>query len=1811
MTFKLFPKAWLILAALVLLIPSQTPAIFPDLVPHDVQSLGVIETVSHDGNRARLRFQLGSLERYNIPNRASYHFWLLSAPGNTPRINMVSAVWWAIEEDGTRHGPFDMEEESEWGPLPDIPRRVRPSHVGSFRGFGMNRADFNPIHNSTRMVGSTRVPFVTLIEEAEFDLDIGGSARPRLPEVPLVQFDPYGMQIVTMLAANAPQYAQTYQMPEPIEEVESLTGWSEMLGEAVSRDLAWFSRLPRPGVYRIDLETLRRLGIDPLEFPVEDLRFFVGGREIPVLVENLRNGLMAGNSRIVFYAHKDADARKPYIPFWILGADGTSPPLRASIEAPTSRVLESAPAPGKTRIEIFEPNVYHHTLPLHGPNLKWASGLVQPRGFHEMEFQLAEIPGDATSQLTVWLSNMNARATTEFELYVNGNRVHVGSTRGIRVQEERVELPNRLLRSGTNTVALANREMPEGTELSPMFFLSARLDLATNSLGLLPHQILSVERASNTALGMQLPLFGSSDGSGVLLDISDPYRPVYTRMTTSRIGGTQIHTSITASIHRNPRFVHSQGNTMYRLPELEPARAPRSLLDDDPVDYLVIYHDSLHDSIQPLLDFRRRDRAVSAYRISDIYAAFSHGDLAYESIHKMIRHAFAHRQGIRLQEVLLVGEGSEYWWELTHARDDVTENMIPIFGWADPRIRIRGDDGYSLAVGDGPLSDVEIGRISVNTPEELDVIVKKLINYETSPPIGPWLSRNVFVTDEQPEFDRVVGEIVDKSFTGPNIPIYLSLNQFPYEDYFRGFWRKRSSVMTDRLIDTWNRGARTITYMGHGGPNLWSSNRIMHLRDVDHIDTQGRFPFLIAGSCDTGWVDYPVEPVKSSLAEEFLRSERGGVIAAYIPIDGTSSYEHNFLLTALFDAKFRHEIRDVGTLTLLSKVNYFLQRNNPSVTNQYLLMGDPATKLAPDPEPLAVRAEPRILLTRTDGSLTVSATPGEMEWGLAKVELLDPRSRPVSSARARVTDGAFTVDLEIPRQMERGVYRVVALAHNEANGEIHSGMVNIPVVDASMRLSWETSVPDERLFPSGTQVDLTLRIENVSEIDVNGAILQVRAVEGNTEISRGLISIAAGETFVRGFQPRLPPGLYTLEARLFASLADLEEERDPLAEGFVRLRGATSEMPLLALSEADVKVDRVTTEGNSKVNMRLYNMTSRRIDDHRALLRRVVGTEAGGLGQVATLPTIPPEVGVDFSFTTEHPLEPGEITFALDVLSPVRQDNLEDAEESIVYTRVQRLVFDHELGVGPDLEIVEGSFALEDENPLAGLTSHARFVVRNAGDVPMERVRGRLYIDEPHIAENEAKNSVPWATRNEIPRLDPGETHEFRLRWDPDNSTPNDLTLFAVVESQGNLVDINPLNNIAQREVRLRRPPNLAIDHGGIEFSHTLIRPHERVMVSVPYANTSDLDFLREFRITAHASSLAGGRTRILNHRIDSLYAGESGSLQFEWRVEPGQSMLEVDINEDREYLESTYEDNVSRRQFLHLLDADWFVHPGEEWNFDNFQELGLHEGLMLDPRGGITPTMRPVTSTIEKNFNQEYLVDGKVGKSRDVDNRWGLEGGGLYLSYDESADPVTFRFPLHEGGYHTNLYDLHVVHIGNHLSEQKSGHFNFRVGDEKDFTLHTPSRFGKEYLGRYRLRGNHLEITFAAPPFPSYNHLFAVTLHPVEGLYTSAVVKAPSMPRGILEAEVEEPGRSSVVFKVRQGWGVQEEVEWGPWFRVDRGQPIPEYLGTARFLPGPPRFFQWRACLVMSEEDRPTLHSVRIGVPPETPPGQLAATRR
>ena len=63
--------------------------------------------------------------------------------------------------------------------------------------------------------------------------------------------------------------------------------------------------------------------------------------------------------------------------------------------------------------------------------------------------------------------------------------------------------------------------------------------------------------------------------------------------------------------------------------------------------------------------------------------------------------------------------------------------------------------------GDDDLPDMAVGRFPVTEPSEAAAIVEKTVRYQAQPEFGPWRSRLLWVTSEQPGFLQMSDQVPD------------------------------------------------------------------------------------------------------------------------------------------------------------------------------------------------------------------------------------------------------------------------------------------------------------------------------------------------------------------------------------------------------------------------------------------------------------------------------------------------------------------------------------------------------------------------------------------------------------------------------------------------------------------------------------------------------------------------------------------------------------------------------------------------------------------------------------------------------------------------------------------------------------------------------------------------------------------------------------------------------------------------------------------------------------------------------------------
>ncbi len=405
-------------------------------------------------------------------------------------------------------------------------------------------------------------------------------------------------------------------------------------------------------------------------------------------------------------------------------------------------------------------------------------------------------------------------------------------------------------------------------------------------------------------------------------------------------------------------------------------------------DYIVITHKTFLDSIQPLVNFRRsRGLTVKVVEIDEIYNEFGFGLFNPFAIQYFLRYAYHTWQPPAPTYVLLVGDAhydyKEVIVERYHGNYDLYPNFVPTYhGWAPESGETAMDQRFVNVSGGDSLPDMFIGRLAVQTESDLDGMVKKIIGYEQNPKIGPWQGTIVQIADDNldnPSDDifektrnRLIQDIIPVGYN--TVPIYLRL-----VDNVNKVEKTRALIKKG-----FNDGALVLEYAGHGGISTWADEGIFRLQDAVALRNK-YLPFIITTTCLNGQFDKPQEFGRHSLSEEFLLGKYGAIASLSASrltyAQANADFDDDLFLAMFVPEPFEAkqgvtEIASIsptiGKIVNDAKIRFITRSGNDRWTlgtEQYILFGDPATRLA-TPN-LDIRAKLEAFALNSDNQIVI------------------------------------------------------------------------------------------------------------------------------------------------------------------------------------------------------------------------------------------------------------------------------------------------------------------------------------------------------------------------------------------------------------------------------------------------------------------------------------------------------------------------------------------------------------------------------------------------------------------------------------------------------------------------------------------------------------------------------------------------------------------------------------------------------------------------------------------------------------------------
>jgi hypothetical protein len=424
--------------------------------------------------------------------------------------------------------------------------------------------------------------------------------------------------------------------------------------------------------------------------------------------------------------------------------------------------------------------------------------------------------------------------------------------------------------------------------------------------------------------GTRVSIDGFSTRAVAILDVTnerDVIR-VLRKITSYDAGdGTVGYRATFTAPGKGERTLLALTEQQFRTPAEIQVNRPSSWRQVRGRDFLIVSHKDFTRSLEPLKARRRSEGfSVGVVDMEDVYDEFSFGGKNPRALKDFLRYVNSH-WSLKPKYVLLVGDASydprDYFGYGN--QDYVPTKLVDTF-----YLETASDDWFVDFDDDG-LPDLAIGRLPVQTVEEADAVISKIVSYAQSNPI----SEALLVADQvgQGDFD----------FEGSNdevgklLPTSLAMRKV-----YRGQYGSDAEAKA-ALLTGINQGPLLVNYMGHGSVGIWRGD-ILTPVDAEALANATGFPFFVNMTCLNGFFQ---APERDSLAEALIKRPQGGAVAVWtssgLTVPGAQALMDRELMRLLFG----EGSLSVGEAARRAKA----ATTDADVRRTWILFGDPSMKV--------------------------------------------------------------------------------------------------------------------------------------------------------------------------------------------------------------------------------------------------------------------------------------------------------------------------------------------------------------------------------------------------------------------------------------------------------------------------------------------------------------------------------------------------------------------------------------------------------------------------------------------------------------------------------------------------------------------------------------------------------------------------------------------------------------------------------------------------------------------------------------------------
>ena len=378
--------------------------------------------------------------------------------------------------------------------------------------------------------------------------------------------------------------------------------------------------------------------------------------------------------------------------------------------------------------------------------------------------------------------------------------------------------------------------------------------------------------------------------------------------------------------------------------------------DFQDIDYVIITPRFLANQAEKLANFHRinADLNVKVLTTEAIYQEFSSGKQDIAAIRNCIKYIYQNASSVdkRIKYVNLFGDASFDYKD----RINNNGNIVPIFhskfSNSTGESSFASDDFYGLMdENEGNITsffggiDIAVGRMLVNTTQQADEMVNKVIVYHDQKSQGIWRNNFVLISDDSDKSSDASlqsrqNQLADKITTEKPFFNVDKIFTDSYSQEASAGGSRYPKARTD-LFNAFEKGALVFNYLGHGGEDGLASERIWEKSDGQNLKNQFKYPLFITITCEFSRFDDPTHP---TAGEYTYWNPKGGAIAMLTTIRSIGQYSAENFNDLLIQNLLSY---NSNQYTSIAEVLRMSKNSNPSSSSNVIVcLGDPAIRLA-------------------------------------------------------------------------------------------------------------------------------------------------------------------------------------------------------------------------------------------------------------------------------------------------------------------------------------------------------------------------------------------------------------------------------------------------------------------------------------------------------------------------------------------------------------------------------------------------------------------------------------------------------------------------------------------------------------------------------------------------------------------------------------------------------------------------------------------------------------------------------------------------